>query len=198
MNDQERQEKLEVGIREILTLLGENVYREGLKDTPSRVAKALLFHTKGYKDDPMQYLKLFDSESIGQMIIVDNIDFYSKCEHHLETFYGHVHIGYIPNNKVLGVSKFSRIIDVFSRRLQIQERMTQQVADFIMEKLKPQGVVIVVEGIHMCLRSRGVQKQNSQMISSAMLGRFEKEPGLRKEFLSIIKNKERRINEQIR
>ena len=182
-------DKIEPHIKAILILLGENPYRPGLKETPKRVAKALRFYCSGYDKDPKDVFKTFPAKNIDQLVIVPKIDFYSKCEHHLETFYGQVHIGYLPKKKAMGVSKFARLTEIFARRLQIQEKMTQQIADSIMKHLKPLGVAIVIKGIHLCMRSRGIEKQNTEMITSVMLGKFREknEAALRDEFLTLIK-----------
>jgi GTP cyclohydrolase I len=160
--------------------------REGLQDTPRRVNEAWKYWTKGYNERPEEVMTVFDNPGIDEMVIVRGIDFYSHCEHHLAPFYGQVHIGYIPNGKVLGVSKFARLVDIYARRLQIQERLTKQIADAIVELVKPQGVGVVVQGIHLCMRSRGVQKQNSEMITNAMLGKFRKQERTKLEFLQSI------------
>lgn len=175
-------------IKNLLTFIGENPEREGLKATPKRVIKAWQFWTSGYKKDIKEIMTTFNSDGFDQMIVVKEIDFYSHCEHHLAPFYGKIHIGYIPNGKVLGVSKFARLIEIFSRRLQIQERMTKQIADTIMEYLKPKGVAVIIEGIHLCMRSRGVEKQNSIMQTSCMLGSFREQVQTRNEFFQMIKS----------
>ena len=180
-------DNLEEKFHQILLELGENPDRPGLKETPKRVAKALRFFCDGYNKNPENVIKTFPAKKIDQIIVVKNIDFYSKCEHHLETFYGQVHIGYLPKNKVMGVSKFARLVEIYSRRLQIQERMTQQIADAIMKYLKPKGVAVIVKGIHLCMRARGIEKQNSEMLTSVMLGEFRKNENMREEFLKIIK-----------
>ena len=179
-------DKLEETCKQLLVEIGENPKREGLIETPRRFAAAWKFWTSGYQKNPKDVMKVFNSPQIDQLIAVPKIDFYSMCEHHMAPFYGQVHIGYVPNGKVLGVSKFARLIEIYARRLQIQERMTQEIAEDIMKYLKPLGVAVVVNGIHLCMRSRGVEKQNSEMVTSVMLGKFRKEPELRDEFLSLI------------
>jgi len=179
---------IEIWTQNILRDLGENLNRQGLKETPKRVAKALRFFCSGYKKNPKDIIKTFPAKNIDQLIIIKAIDFYSKCEHHLETFYGQVYIGYLPKGRVMGVSKFARLVEIYARRLQIQERMGQQIAKAIMKYLKPLGVAVVVRGIHLCMRARGVEKQNTEIITSVMLGKFreEKEAALRNEFLTLI------------
>jgi GTP cyclohydrolase I len=175
-------------IRKLLAALGEDPDREGLVNTPRRVDKALTFLTSGYRADIDQVLNgaLF-SVDYSEMVIVRDIDFYSLCEHHLLPFFGRCHIAYIPNKKVIGLSKIPRLVDVFSRRLQIQERMTNQIADTIMEKVSPLGVAVVVEATHLCMSMRGVEKQNSFAVTSAMLGAFRNNTRTRMEFLELIK-----------
>jgi len=182
-------DKIEDLIKQILIEIGEDPDRPGLQETPLRVAKALRFFTSGYGKDPKEVFKTFPADGIDQLVIVPKIDFYSKCEHHMETFYGQVYIGYVPKDKVLGVSKFARLIEIYARRLQIQEIMTQQIANDIMKYLEPLGVAVVVKGIHLCMRARGVEKQNSEMVTSVMLGKFRdlSEDALRNEFLTLIK-----------
>ena len=177
---------LEETCGDLLEQIGENPKREGLLETPKRFAGAWKFWTSGYTKDPSSVMKVFDSPAIDQLIMVPKIDFYSMCEHHMAPFYGQIHIGYVPKGKVLGVSKFARLAEVYARRLQIQERLTQQIADDIMKYLEPQGVAVVIKGIHLCMRSRGVEKQNSSMITSVMLGKFRNEEELRTEFLTLL------------
>ncbi len=178
---------IEKNVKEILKEIGEDVNREGLKKTPHRVAKAYEFLTQGYNKKIKDVLNgaIFE-EKYDEMVIVKDIDFYSMCEHHLLPFFGKVHVAYIPNGKIVGLSKIPRIVDVFSRRIQIQERMTQEIADTIQEYLNPRGVGVVVEGFHMCVAMRGVQKQNSTTTTSAMHGIFKSDPRTRSEFLTLI------------
>src|SRR5476651_421509 len=175
-------------IRKLLTDLGEDPAREGLRDTPKRVEKAYKFLTSGYDADIDQVLNnaLF-SVDYNEMVIVKDIDFYSLCEHHLLPFFGKCHVAYIPTTKVIGLSKIPRIVDVFSRRLQIQERLTNQIADTIREKIAPLGVAVVMEATHLCMSMRGVQKQNSFAVTSAMQGTFRDNARTRMEFLELIK-----------
>ncbi|MFK8055597.1 MAG: GTP cyclohydrolase I FolE [Saprospiraceae bacterium] len=171
---------------ETLRLLGEDPSREGLLKTPERSAKAMQFLTKGYNEDPAAILKsaLF-TEEYSDMVVVKNIEFYSLCEHHMLPFYGQAHVAYIPNGKIVGLSKIPRLIDVFARRLQVQERLTREVLDTIQEVLKPQGAAIVIEARHMCMMMRGAQKQASLTTTSAFSGQFE-EHQTRSEFLKLI------------
>jgi len=175
-------------IRQLLAGLGEDPSREGLVDTPKRVEKAFKFLTSGYTADVDTVLNnaLFTVD-YNEMVIVKDIDFYSLCEHHLLPFFGRCHIAYIPNGKVIGLSKIPRLVEVFARRLQIQERMTSQIADTIREKIKPLGVGVVLEATHLCMAMRGVEKQNSFAITSAMLGGFQNDARTRMEFLELIK-----------
>ena len=170
----------------IIDLLGEDKDREGLKKTPLRAAKAMKFLTQGYKIEPKQILQnaLFD-EDYNEMVIVKDIEIYSLCEHHLLPFFGKAHIAYIPNGKIVGLSKIPRVVDVFSRRLQVQERLTEQVLDCINETLEPIGVGVVIEASHMCMMMRGVQKQNSTTTTSGFRGSF-KETDTRNEFLKLV------------
>ena len=175
-------------IARMLAELGEDPSREGLRDTPKRVEKALRFLTSGYTADVDAVLNnaLFTVD-YNEMVIVKDIDYYSLCEHHLLPFFGKVHIAYIPNGKVIGLSKIPRLVDVFARRLQIQERMTNEIAETIREKIHPLGVAVVCEGTHLCMAMRGVEKQNSFAITSAMLGAFQSDARTRMEFLELIK-----------
>jgi GTP cyclohydrolase I len=169
----------------ILNAVGEDPSREGLQKTPTRVAKAYDELLSGYRVDPAALINdaLFNVE-YHDMVIVKNIEFYSLCEHHMLPFYGHVNVAYIPNGKVIGLSKIPRIVDMFARRLQVQERMTHQIADFISEVLQPMGVAVVAEGVHMCSMMRGVKKSDSSMTTSAMLGQFRDNHLTRSEFLA--------------
>ena len=175
-------------IKNLLVELGEDPNREGLLNTPKRVAKAYEFLTSGYRANIDQVLNnaLFTVD-YSEMVIVKDIDFYSLCEHHLLPFFGKCHVAYIPSNKVIGLSKIPRLVDVFARRLQVQERLTNQIADTILEKVAPIGVAVVMEGTHLCMSMRGVEKQNSFAVTSAMLGAFRNNARTRMEFLELIK-----------
>ena len=179
--------RMEELVRETLRIVGEEPEREGLLRTPHRVAKAWEFLTDGYAMDIDEVLNgaIFE-ERYDEMVIVKDIDFYSLCEHHCLPFFGKAHIAYIPNGKIVGLSKIPRIVDVFARRLQVQERMTQQIAETIQQKLQPQGVAVVTEASHMCMMMRGVQKQNSATTASAMLGVFKNQVETRSEFMTLI------------
>ncbi len=176
-------------IRTLLEQLGEDPDREGLRDTPRRVEASLRFLTGGYEADIDKVLNnaLFTVD-YSEMVIVKDIDFYSLCEHHLLPFFGKVHVAYIPNSKVIGLSKVPRLVDVFSRRLQVQERLTNQIAETIERKIEPLGVAVVVEATHLCMSMRGVEKQNSFAVTSAMLGVFRNSARTRSEFLDLIKH----------
>ena len=178
---------LEQLTRNLLKEIGENPDREGLVKTPSRVAKSWEFFSKGYNQNLEDIINnAIFKEDAKDMVIVRDIEFFSLCEHHLLPFFGKVHVAYIPNGKVIGLSKIPRIIDMFSRRLQVQERLTHQVAEVLQDVLNPIGVAVVMEGRHMCMQMRGVEKQNSFASTSAMLGQFRKSSETRSEFLSII------------
>jgi GTP cyclohydrolase I len=180
-------EKFEANIRNILIEIGEDPNREGLLSTPKRVAEAYEFLTAGYQKDIEQVLNnAIFTEKYDEMVLVKNIDFYSMCEHHMLPFYGKVHIAYIPNGKIVGLSKIPRIVEVFARRLQVQERMTQQIADTLEKYLQPVGVAVVSEAYHMCMMMRGVEKQNSSATTSAMHGVFKDDEKTRNEFLNLI------------
>jgi GTP cyclohydrolase I len=182
--------KMEQHVRSILSLLGEDPDREGLKKTPSRVTQALAFLTRGYGMDPDKVINdAVFREDYEEMIVQKDIDFFSLCEHHLLPFFGKAHVGYIPHGKIVGVSKLARLVDVFARRLQVQERLTNQIATTIMEKLKPLGVAVVIEAEHLCMRMRGVEKQNSLIITSTLLGAFRTRQETRNEFMNLIRQK---------
>jgi GTP cyclohydrolase I len=177
-------------IRQLLAELGEDPSREGLRDTPKRVEKSLRFLTSGYEADVDEVLNnaLF-SVDYNEMVIVKDIDFYSLCEHHLLPFFGRCHIAYLPQGRVIGLSKIPRLVDIFARRLQIQERLTSQIAQTIEQKLNPLGVAVVVEATHLCMSMRGVEKQNSFAVTSAMLGVFHSDARTRSEFLELIRHR---------
>ncbi len=182
------QQEIQQHVRRILELLGEEPDREGLLKTPLRVARAMTDLTRGYDQDPVAILRsaVFHEEGCNQMVIVKDINFYSLCEHHMLPFYGRVHVAYIPNNEVTGLSKIPRVVDVFSHRLQLQERMTKQIREAIHEALHPQGVMVVVEAQHMCMQMRGVEKQGSITTTSDFCGAFN-QAKTREEFLSLIR-----------
>lgn len=172
--------------KNIIKDLGENTERDGLLKTPERAAKAMQFLTQGYHQDPVEILKsAMFKESYNEMVIVKDIELYSLCEHHMLPFFGKAHIAYIPNGHIVGLSKLPRVVDVFARRLQVQERLTEQILDCINDTLKPQGVAVVIEASHMCMMMRGVQKQNSVTTTSGFRGQFEKNE-TRNEFLKLI------------
>ncbi len=174
-------------VKTLLSEIGEDPKREGLLSTPKRVAKAYEFLTAGYQKDIEKVLNgAIFHEKYDEMVIVKDIDFYSMCEHHMLPFFGKVHVAYIPNGKIVGLSKIPRIVDVFARRLQVQERMTQEIADTIEKYLQPKGVAVVSEAMHMCMMMRGVEKQNSSATSSAMHGVFKDDARTRSEFLNLI------------
>jgi GTP cyclohydrolase IA len=177
-------------VREMLIRLGEDPAREGLVRTPNRVHRAFEFLTKGYQEDPEAMLKkaLF-TVTYDEMVIVKDVEMFSLCEHHLLPFFGKVHVAYIPNGKVIGLSKIPRLIEIFSRRLQIQERLTTQIAETIQKAIEPQGVGVVIEARHLCMMMRGVEKQHSAAVTSSMLGCFRDEQETRTEFLSLIRNR---------
>ncbi|OGX24382.1 MAG: GTP cyclohydrolase I FolE [Omnitrophica WOR_2 bacterium RIFCSPHIGHO2_01_FULL_48_9] len=174
--------------KNLLKYIGEDTDREGLRDTPKRAARAFEYLTKGYKDNLDKIINnaVFESDN-DEMIIVKDIELYSLCEHHLLPFFGKCHVGYLPNKKILGLSKLARIVDVFARRLQVQENLTKQIAETILKYTDAKGVGVVIEAQHLCMMMRGVEKQNSVMKTSCMLGAFRREISTRSEFLSLIK-----------
>ena len=179
-------EEIKVNYREIIDLLGEDTTREGLIKTPERAAKAMKFLTGGYEQDPKQILQsAMCNEDYNEMVLVKDIELYSMCEHHMLPFFGKAHVAYIPNGKIVGLSKIPRVVDVFSRRLQVQERLTEQILDCINTTLQPRGVAVVIEASHMCMMMRGVQKQNSLTTTSGFRGAF-KDTKTRNEFLNLI------------
>ena len=186
-------DELAVHYKEVLKLLGEDPEREGLIKTPMRVAKAMQVLTRGYTQDPHKVLTdaLF-AEKYDQMVIVKDIDFFSMCEHHMLPFYGKAHVAYIPNGYITGLSKIARVVDIFSHRLQVQERFTQQIMDCIQDTLKPLGVMVVVEAKHMCMQMRGVEKQNSITTTSAFSGAFN-QAKTREEFMNLLRGEARKI-----
>jgi GTP cyclohydrolase I len=179
-------EEIRVNFSKIIDFLGEDNEREGLEKTPMRAAKAMKFLTEGYEKDPKQILQsAMFSEHYNEMVIVKDIELYSLCEHHMLPFFGKAHIAYIPNGKIVGLSKIPRVVEVFARRLQVQERLTEQILDCINDTLQPKGVAVVIEASHMCMMMRGVQKQNSTTTTSGFRGTF-KETDTRNEFLKLI------------
>jgi GTP cyclohydrolase I len=174
-------------VRRQLELLGEDPDREGLVRTPHRVATSLAWLTRGYEMDVQQVVNgaLFDADGASNMVMVRDIELYSLCEHHMLPFYGRAHVAYIPNGKIVGLSKLPRLVEVFARRLQVQERLTEQIASAVDDVLKPQGVGVVIEAYHLCMMMRGVEKQNSKTITSAVRGLFRSDPRTREEFLTL-------------
>ena len=181
-------DQVEAAVRSILKNVGEDPERDGLKGTPARVARMYEELLQGYHTDPIALINgaLFEVD-YDEMVVVKDIEYYSLCEHHLVPFYGVAHVAYIPHGKVIGLSKLPRIVDMFARRLQVQERMTRQIADFVNEALHPQGVAVVVEGAHLCSMMRGVKKANARMVTSAVLGRFKSDARTRSEFFEHIR-----------
>lgn len=175
-------------IRSLLQELGEDPAREGLANTPARVASVFQYLTRGYHQDVEKLLNgaLFEVD-YDEMVIIKDIEVYSLCEHHLLPFFGKCHVGYLPSGKVIGLSKIPRLVDMFARRLQVQERLTQQIAETIQRQIAPQGVGVIIEAGHLCMMMRGVEKQNTKMITSAMLGRFREDPRSRMEFLDLVR-----------
>jgi GTP cyclohydrolase I len=180
-------------VTEILTSLGEDTGREGLVKTPERVERALRFMTKGYDEDPKSVINgaLF-TEDYQEMIVLKELDFFSLCEHHILPFFGKAHVAYLPKNRIVGISKLARLVEVYARRLQVQERMTTQIANILMDELDPQGVAVVLQAEHLCMRMRGVEKQNSVVVTSAMLGVFRTHQETRQEFMTLVHNGGRR------
>ena len=184
--DEALTDKLRLNYHDILTGIGENISREGLLKTPERAAKAMQFLTQGYDQDPAEILRsAMFREDYSEMVIVKDIELYSLCEHHMLPFFGKAHVAYIPNGYIVGLSKIPRVVDVFARRLQVQERLTIEIRDVIQDTLKPLGVAVVIEAAHMCMMMRGVQKQNSSTTSSAFTGEFRKAE-TRAEFMNLI------------
>lgn len=185
--DSAGEESIAALMRRIIELLGEDPNREGLKNTPERFEKAMRFLTKGYGQDPEKVLNgAMFNVCYDQMVVVKDIEMYSLCEHHMLPFFGKVHVAYIPKGKVIGLSKIPRLVEVFARRLQVQERLTRQIADAIQEAITPQGVGVVIEARHLCMMMRGIEKQNSSTVTSAMVGCF-REKETRSEFLSLVR-----------
>lgn len=180
-------EAIEHHVREILRLIGEDVDREGLLDTPARVARMYEEIFAGYSADPAEVLGVTFDERHEELVIVKDIVYYSQCEHHMAPFFGKIHIGYIPSGKIAGLSKFARLVEAVTRKLQVQERITSEIADILNRELKPHGVMVVVEGEHLCMCARGVKKPGSKTVTSAVRGYFRKDAALRTEFMALIK-----------
>jgi len=180
-------DRLMGAVREILGAVGEDDQRQGLRRTPLRVAKALMYLTKGYREDPDAIINhaVFD-ETCEEMVLVKDIDYFSLCEHHLLPFFGRAHVAYVPNGRIIGLSKIARIVEIFARRLQVQERLTQEIAETLDRHLRPRGVAVVLEGQHLCMQMRGIEKQNSLAITSSILGIFRSRPDTRAEFMTLI------------
>lgn len=181
--DQEKMAKL---VKELLSEIGEDPSREGLMETPERVAKSFEKLYGGYKEDPKEIITSFDNEGYDEMVIAKDIEFYSMCEHHMLPFFGKAHVGYVPDTKIIGLSKMPRLVEVFSRRLQNQERLTKQIADTLNDVLGPKGVGVIIEASHFCMMARGVEKQSCKMTTSSFTGLFLKDSRTRSEFLNLI------------
>jgi GTP cyclohydrolase IA len=179
---------MEEHYRALMELIGEDPEREGLRQTPKRAAEAFRFFTKGYSQDVRTVLNnaIFE-ETYDDMVIVRDIEFYSLCEHHLVPFFGKCHVGYLPGGRIVGLSKIARLVEMFSRRLQVQERLTHEIAHALEEAIQPRGVAVVMQARHLCMMMRGVEKQNSQMVTSAVLGAFRERGGTRDEFMSLLR-----------
>jgi GTP cyclohydrolase I len=186
----ENAQSAESAVRQLLRHVGEDPEREGLLRTPTRVVKAYEFLTRGYAQDPKEVINgaLFVEEDYQEMIVCRDVDFFSLCEHHLLPFMGRAHVAYVPRHHIIGLSKLARLVEVYARRLQVQERMTTQIASTLMDQLNPLGVAVVLEAEHLCMRMRGVEKQNSWVTTSAMLGVFRTNVETRQEFMTLVKN----------
>ena len=186
----ERRAEIEDAVRVILRHIGEDPDREGLKRTPARVASAYEFLTSGYAKDPKEAINdaLFAEQDYQEMILCKDLDFYSLCEHHLLPFMGKAHVAYLPNRKIVGISKLARLVEIYARRLQVQERLTTQIAHTLMAEVQPLGVAVVIEAEHLCMRMRGVEKQNSYVTTSAMLGAFRTHTETRQEFMQLLRH----------
>lgn len=178
-----------LAVKEILLEIGEDPEREGLLKTPQRVAKSLKFLTKGYSEDPYDVINnAIFAEEIDEMVVVKDIEIYSLCEHHMLPFVGKAHVAYLPRGKIIGLSKIARVVDIYARRLQVQERLTKEIAETLQSCLEPHGVGVVIQAEHLCMQMRGVQKQHSSMVTSSMLGQFKDNLATRSEFMTIIKS----------
>ncbi|NIK77921.1 GTP cyclohydrolase I [Paenibacillus castaneae] len=186
-NVTKNREQIEYHVKEILKLIGEDVEREGLLETPARVTRMYEEIYAGYEVNPRDVLGVTFDEKHEELVIVKDIVYYSQCEHHTAPFFGKVHIGYLPSGKIAGLSKFARLVEAITRRLQVQERITSQIADIMDEELQPHGVMVVVEGEHLCMCARGVKKSGSKTVTSAVRGEFRSNPALRSEFLTLLK-----------
>lgn len=180
--------KIEKAVRQILEAVGEDTNREGLKDTPKRVARMYLELLEGMNEEPKRHIRTIFREKYDEIVLLRDIPFYSVCEHHLMPFIGKAHVAYLPDGKVLGVSKLARVVDSFAKRLQVQERLTEQIADFLMKNLKPKGVAVLMEASHSCMTIRGIKKPGSVMVTSALRGIFIKDPRSRSEVMSLMHN----------
>jgi GTP cyclohydrolase I len=187
-NVDRNRERIEEHVREILRLIGEDVEREGLLETPARVTRMYEEIFAGYSVDPREVMGVTFDENHQELVIIKDIVYYSQCEHHMAPFFGKIHIGYLPSGKIAGLSKFARLVEAVTRRLQVQERITSEIADILVEVLDPQGVMVVVDGEHMCMCSRGIKKPGSKTVTSAVRGRFTSDSALRAEFLSLAKD----------
>jgi GTP cyclohydrolase I len=185
------EKKIEKAVREILSAVGEDLERDGLKDTPARVARMYGELLAGMREDPGIHLEKVFNENYDEIVLLRDIPFYSLCEHHLMPFIGSAHVAYLPSGMILGVSKLARIVDCFARRLQTQERLTMQIADCLMNNLKPMGVAVVLEAAHSCMTIRGIKKPGSMMVTSAVRGRFRKDPRSRNEIMSLMHNRDK-------
>lgn len=180
-------DKISKLIKTLLIELGENPKREGLLETPERVARSYSKLYEGYKENPKKLITIFDNEGYDEMVIAKDIEFYSMCEHHMLPFFGKAHVGYVPDKKIIGLSKMPRLVEIFARRLQNQERLTKQIADTLSDILKPKGVGVIIEASHFCMMARGVEKQNSKVTTSSFTGLFLKDSRTRSEFLHLVK-----------
>ncbi|OUU79702.1 MAG: GTP cyclohydrolase I FolE [Gammaproteobacteria bacterium TMED78] len=189
--DRPTKKEAQDAVKTLLSWIGDDPNREGLLDTPGRVIKAYGDWFSGYESDPIDYLErvFYETDGYDEMVVLKNISFESHCEHHMAPFIGKAHVGYLPDKKVVGISKLARVVDVFSKRLQVQEKMTSQIAHSIQDVLKPKGVGVVIEGVHQCMTTRGVHKTGVSMVTNQLLGKFRTDPKTRSEFLDLISTK---------